>query len=74
MGIFSKRRKSQKIRDETDVTYTLSQLNDYFSGDNVFKGGNLNAATYFACMQIRCNALAKIPFKCVQVEYFKSII
>lgn len=63
MGIFSKRRKSQKIRDETDVTYTLSQLNDYFSGDNVFKGGNLNAATYFACMQIRCNALAKIPFK-----------
>lgn len=24
---------------------------------------NLTAATYFACMQIRCNALAKIPFK-----------
>lgn len=60
MGLFSRRKKSRKIRDETAMT--VEQLNTLFDSSAI--GANsLNSATYFACMQIRCNALAKIPFK-----------
>ena len=45
---------------------TIQQLNEFFNqqGFSAALGkNNLNAATYYACMLIRCNALAKVPFK-----------
>ena len=66
----SKKNKSLKlpnIRDETETaTRTLSELNSLFDNSDILSAvgaDNLTAATYYACMLIRCNALAKIPFK-----------
>lgn len=45
---------------------TLQQLNEFFNKQgfsSALAKNNLNAATYYACMLIRCNALAKVPFK-----------
>ena len=64
----SKKNKSLKlpnIRDET-TSRTLSELNSLFDNSDILSAvgaDNLTAATYYACMLIRCNALAKIPFK-----------
>lgn len=63
MGLFSHKKKGRKIRDETDA---LVRLNELFNNDDIASAAglsNLTSATYFACMNIRCNALAKIPFK-----------
>ena len=63
MGLFSHKKKSKKIRDETT---SIVHLNKLFNSDNISSSvglSNLTSATYFACMNIRCNALAKIPFK-----------
>ena len=68
MGLFSKKKKSRKIRDETDA---LVRLNELFNNDDIASAAglsNLTSATYFACMNIRCNALAKIPFKIYQSD------
>lgn len=54
-----------KIRDET-TTKTIEELNSLFENSDILSAvgaDNLTAATYYACMSIRCNALAKIPFK-----------
>lgn len=60
MGIFRR-----SIKNETK-TITLQELNEYFENTNILSAlgkSNLTAATYYACMQIRCNAIAKVPFK-----------
>lgn len=60
MGIFRR-----NIKNETK-TITLQELNEYFENANIrlaLGKSNLTAATYYACMQIRCNAIAKVPFK-----------
>ena len=62
----SKKNKSLKLPNIRDETRTLSELNSLFDNSDILSAvgaDNLTAATYFACMQIRCNALAKIPFK-----------
>ncbi|MBP3380693.1 MAG: phage portal protein [Ruminococcus sp.] len=60
MGIFKR-----KIKNEAE-TLTIQQINDFFDSQDVLSAmgkSDLTAATYYACMQIRCSALAKIPFK-----------
>lgn len=45
---------------------TIQQLNEFFDKQgfsSALAKNNLNAATYYACMLIRCNALAKVPLK-----------
>lgn len=64
IGTGKKKLRSQKIRDETN--YPITELSRLFDNTDILSAAgtsNLTAATYFACMQIRCNALAKIPFK-----------
>lgn len=59
-GIFTR-----KIKNESNVI-SLEELNGYFNNSNILSAmgkSNLTAATYYACMQIRCNAIAKVPFK-----------
>ena len=64
IGIFKR-----KIRNEAEsitANPTLEQLNSFFNNENILSALNqtdLTAATYYACMLIRCNAIAKIPFK-----------
>lgn len=60
-----KKNRSRKIRDETEI-YPITELNRLFDNSDILSAAgtsNLTAATYYACMLIRCNALAKIPFK-----------
>lgn len=60
MSLFKK-----KVRNSTENT-GFASLMDYFDSSGILDAVNqsdLTAATYYACMQIRCNALAKIPFK-----------
>ncbi len=62
----SKKNKSLKLPNIRDETRTLSELNSLFDNSDILSAvgaDNLTAATYYACMLIRCNALAKIPFK-----------
>lgn len=44
----------------------FESLMEYFENSGILdamRQPDLTAATYYACMQIRCNALAKIPFR-----------
>lgn len=65
--IFNLRKNKNKIRDETtNETKTLSEwaivLESLgYIGD--VPSSSLSSATYLACMNIRCNAIAKIPIK-----------
>lgn len=41
---------------------TLKEMNEFFDTDLLeINGSELNSATYYACMDIRCKALAKLP-------------
>lgn len=43
---------------------TIAELNAFFGAqDSEIPADKLNSASYFACMQIRCNAIAKLPLK-----------
>ena len=55
----------EQATTEQATGITLQQLNEFFNQHGISIAGknNLLAATYFACMLIRCNALAKVPFK-----------
>ena len=60
MSIFKR-----KIRNEAK-NQGFASLMEYFDNSGILdavRGADLTAATYYACMLIRCNALAKIPFK-----------
>lgn len=62
------RKNLRKIRDETK---TIGELNSLFENSDILSAlgtSNLTAATYYACMLIRCNALAKIPFKIFKAD------
>ena len=64
--MFKKRKKDIKNQSEESAK-TLSEWTEFlkqlgFGAGNV-PSGSLTAATYLACMTIRCNALAKIPIK-----------
>lgn len=55
----------KKVRNSTENT-GFTSLMDYFDNSGILdavRQSDLTSATYYACMQIRCNALAKIPFK-----------
>ena len=81
-----KKNKSLKLPNIRDETKTIEELNNLFENSDILSAvgaDNLTAATYFACMQIRCNALAKIPFKIYKSDgdgaelvdhYMKSLI
>ena len=70
MNLF-KKDKNKQLKNEVEtigVNPTLEELEMFFGrkiGD--ISSSMLNSATYYACMQIRCNALAKLPIKYPQV-------
>lgn len=53
-----------KKKDVKNESYTLQQMNEFFqqmSGE--ISNDKLNSSTYYACMDIRCKSLAKLPLK-----------
>ena len=48
------------------INPTLEELREFFRMDISISGEKLTSATYYACMQIRCNAIAKLPLKLMQ--------
>ncbi len=63
MKLFSRKRKAETQSISTNPT--IQQINEFFNTNSITDIGSskLNSATYYACMQIRCNALAKLPLK-----------
>lgn len=66
MKLFKKRFKNSAEKAEKTG---FASLLEYFDNSGILDAmhqSDLTAATYYACMQIRCNAIAKIPFKVYQ--------
>ncbi len=60
MGIFHKKRMNNQM-------VTVEQLNRLMGlKTEGLDSDNLKSATYYACMQIRCNAMAKLPVRVMQ--------
>jgi len=53
----------QITEDAIGTNPTLEELNHFFGKEFAVSGNKLTSATYYACMQIRCNAIAKLPLK-----------
>lgn len=55
------------VEEKGSMKMTLKQINDYFNQlTNISTESKLRSSTYYACMQIRCNAVAKLPIKLIQ--------
>ncbi len=52
--------------DTINTNSTDEQLNAFFSDNISISGSKLTSTTYYSCMQIRCNAIAKLPLKIMQ--------
>lgn len=68
-----KARRTGKMKNAVQGVSTGSsaeELADFFGWNDEGLAGReaLNAATYYACMQIRCNAFAKLPIKLKQYK------
>lgn len=67
--MFFKNKKRVNIRNETSNNDSINDvdLNElmkyWFPDGGSISRSALNSATYLACMQIRCNAIAKVPLK-----------
>lgn len=54
---------NQIVKETIGVNPSLEELNRFFGTNIQLSGERLTSATYYACMQVRCNAIAKLPFK-----------
>lgn len=63
MGIFNIFKRGPTLKNQN---YSIKELNEYFDGlynNGDISSNKLNSATYYACMDIRCKAIAKLPLK-----------
>lgn len=58
-----KKIKNKAETETINLNPTLEELNRFFGMDISITGEKLTSATYYACMLIRCNAIAKLPLK-----------
>lgn len=58
-----KRAKNEMETETISLNPTMEELMRFLGVDISISGTKLTAATYYACMQIRCNAMAKLPLK-----------
>ncbi|MFL0168285.1 phage portal protein [Candidatus Clostridium helianthi] len=72
MGVISKIKNTFKNQSISEVETigtnpTLEQLESFFhTSIEEISNSKLTSASYYACMQIRCNAIAKLPIKLMQ--------
>ena len=66
-------KRNKKIKNETDsisLNPTINDLNTFFNSYDI-SGSKLTSATYYACMLIRCNSIAKLPLNLL-TSYWSS--
>ncbi|NRT32431.1 HK97 family phage portal protein [Clostridium beijerinckii] len=72
MGVISKIKNTFKNQATSEAETigtnpTLEQLESFFhTSIEEISNSKLTSASYYACMQIRCNAIAKLPIKLMQ--------
>lgn len=57
-----------------DTNPTLQEIHRFFNSNIGNIGSNLNCATYYACMLIRCNAFAKLPMSVMRYTKDKGSV
>ncbi|MGN0108229.1 MAG: phage portal protein [Hominilimicola sp.] len=62
MKLFKKIRNKEET-ETIGLNPTIEELAQFFRMDISITGEKLTSATYYACMLIRCNAIAKLPLK-----------
>lgn len=66
------KKNKKKIRNsasEIATASTTEEIADFWNlSSDIGSQSKLNSATFYACMQIRCNALAKLPIKIKQFD------
>lgn len=65
MRLFGRKEKKSSDTPVIGVNPTIEQIRQFFHLDDIadIDDSRLRAATYYACMIIRCNAIAKLPIK-----------
>lgn len=60
-------RNEAEDTDEIGLNPTIEQLQQFFGTEiELVSNSKLTSTTYYSCMQIRCNAIAKLPLKLMQ--------
>lgn len=69
MAIFKSSHRKNKT-ETLKLNSTIKEICAFFGVNDISEIGvsELLSVTYFSCMQIRCNALAKLPFKVMQYK------
>jgi HK97 family phage portal protein len=71
MSIFDRFKK--KVKDEATLQGdTPGQWNEFWGSD--IDDEKLKSATYYACMKIRCDAVAKLPLKIMELKDEDSVV
>ena len=71
MGLFDRWKNEANETEQKEtigVNPTMEELRHFFNTDDIANISNskLTSTSYYACMQIRCNAVAKLPLKIMQ--------
>ena len=56
------------VTETIGLNPSIEEINKFFHFDCSIGGSSLNSATYYSCMLIRCNAIAKLPIKLMKHE------
>ena len=76
MGFFSKLRRVKNETPTTPIVITTDspadEIRRFFGVDE--DNDNLKSATYYSCMQIRCNAISKLPLKVMKREGDSTVV
>lgn len=60
-------RNEAEDTEEIGLNPTIEQLQQFFGTEiELVSNSKLTSTTYYSCMQIRCNAIAKLPLKLMQ--------
>lgn len=71
MGLFDRWKNEANETEQKEtigVNPTMEELRRFFNTDDIanISDSKLTSTSYYACMQIRCNAVAKLPLKIMQ--------
>lgn len=59
--------KNEVVVDTIGTNPSIEELREFFKSDiENISSSKLTSTSYYACMQIRCNAIAKLPLKLMQ--------
>ena len=62
MRFFNRFKKKNSVNETINTNPTIEELKEFFKIDQI-SDTKLTSATYYTCMLIRCNSIAKISLK-----------